>query len=106
MLDPESLVSMNLWGFAPQMWGVFADAMSAAVDASEDAEVLLPEVVGRIVSGDLRVEPATLSEIQVLPTDSLCVGVTHPGDLAVVQADIRSQIERGERSAAPFGDCS
>ena len=106
VLDPESLVSMNLWGFAPTMWEVFGEAMRAAVDASEDAEVLLPEVVGRIVSGDLVVAPIGLARISVLPTDSICVGVTHPGDLEVVQADIRGQIERGERSAAPFGERS
>ena len=106
MLDPNSLVSMNLWGFAPEMWEVFASAMGAAVDASEDAEVLLPEVVGRIVAGELSVDPSSLARFSVLPTDSLCVGVTHPGDLEVVQADIRSQIERGERTATPFADRS
>lgn len=42
-LDPSSLVSMNLWGFAPSMWGVLEDAMTAAKGASEDDEVLLPE---------------------------------------------------------------
>ncbi len=106
VLDPEALVSMNLWGFAPEMWEVFAEAMGAAVDASEDAEVLLPEVVGRIVDGDLAVSPSSLGTFGVLATDSICVGVTHPGDLEVVQADIRSQIERGERSETPFGDRS
>jgi hypothetical protein len=103
-LDPDSLVSMNLWGFAPEMWDVFGEAMRTAVDASEEAEVLLPEVVGRMVAGELEVSPSDLATISVLPTDSICVGVTHPGDLEVVQADIRAQIERGERSAAPFGD--
>ena len=103
-LDPRSLVSMNLWGFAPEMWETFDEAMRLAEDASEDAEVLLPEVVGRIVDGELLVEPAHLARFHVLATDSRCVGVTHPGDLEVVQADIRSQIERGERSATPFGD--
>ena len=29
-LDPEAVVSMNLWGFAPAMWEVFESAMSAA----------------------------------------------------------------------------
>ncbi|MEI8403921.1 MAG: NTP transferase domain-containing protein [Actinomycetes bacterium] len=105
-LDPASLVSMNLWGFAAPMWSIFADAMTAATDASEDAEVLLPEVVGRIVDGSLAVESPRMAEFHVLATESRCVGVTHPGDLEVVQRDIRSQIERGERSAAPFGDRS
>ena len=103
-LDPTCLVSMNLWGFAPQMWEVFALAMRSATDASEDAEVLLPELIGQMVSGDVTVASDHLAQIAVLPTTSACVGVTHPGDLEVVQADIRAQIERGERSATPFGD--
>ena len=103
-LDPDALVSMNLWGFAPEMWTAFDTAMTMAVGASEDAEVLLPEVVGRIVSGELPAAPSSLSTVEVLPTDSVCVGVTHPGDLEVVQADIRAQIERGDRPALPFGD--
>ena len=78
--------------------------MRSATDASEDAEVLLPELIGQMVSGDVTVASDHLAQIAVLPTTSACVGVTHPGDLEVVQADIRAQIERGERSATPFGD--
>ena len=51
-LDGDALVSMNLWGFTPAMRGVFERAMAAATDASEDAEVLLPEVVGELLAGD------------------------------------------------------
>ena len=102
VLDPAALVSMNLWGFAPEMWDVFEAAMAAATDASEDAEVLLPEVVGRIVAGELVVEPASLAKVTVLATESRCVGVTHPGDLEVVQADIAGQVKAGERPAHPF----
>jgi len=104
VLDPAALVSMNLWGFAPAMWTIFDDAMSAATDASEEAEVLLPEVIGRVVSGDLAVGDQALRDITVLATDSRCVGVTHPGDLSVVQSDIAKQIERGERPTRPFDE--
>lgn len=104
VLDPTALVSMNLWGFVPAMWNVFEASMAAATDASEDAEVLLPEVIGRMVAGNLSVEPPDLARITVLATDSRCVGVTHPGDLAVVQADILGQIAAGERPAHPFDE--
>ena len=103
MLDPTALVSMNLWGFEPAMWGAFAEAMDEAIHASEDAEVLLPEVVGRIISGEFTVGSEELTRIRVLPTDSRCVGVTHPGDLEVVQADIAAQIEGGQRPVRTFG---
>jgi hypothetical protein len=97
VLDPSSLVSMNLWGFAPSMWGVLHDAMSSAADASEDDEVLLPELVGRLVTGN-----ATLSRFDVLSTTSRCIGVTHPDDLGLVRAEIAAEVARGDRPPGAF----
>jgi len=99
-LDPSSLVSMNLWGFDPRMWGVLDDAMRRATDASEDAEVLLPELVGDLVEGRLGDE---LRSFRVLSTTSSCVGVTHPDDLELVREEIAAQVAAGERPAAAFG---
>ena len=100
-LDPNSIVSMNLWGFAPEMWEIFATAMAQATDASEEAEVLLPEVVGRVVNGTLNAAPA-LRQIDVLPTESRCIGVTHPGDLEVVRAELLELVAQGRRPQALF----
>ncbi len=47
-LSPDARVSMNLWGFTPSFHKTLQVAMAAATDASEEAEVLLPEVVGRV----------------------------------------------------------
>ena len=44
-LSPDARVSMNLWGFTPAFHKTLQAAMDAAIDASEEAEVLLPEVV-------------------------------------------------------------
>jgi hypothetical protein len=96
-LEPETRVSMNLWGFHPSMWPRFRRAMDEAVGVSEDAEVLLPDVVGRA----LREEAL---EFAVLEVNSRCLGVTHAEDLAIVQAAVRDQIARGERPAATFED--
>jgi hypothetical protein len=96
-LDPNSLVSMNLWGFAPSMWPVLGDAMSSASDASEDAEVLLPELVGRLVAGK-----GAESRFVVLSTTSRCIGVTHPDDLELVSAEIAEEVARGERPKGAF----
>ena len=46
-LSPDARVSMNLWGFTPAFHAVLQAAMAAATDASEEAEVLLPEVVAQ-----------------------------------------------------------
>ena len=101
-LDPDRLVSMNLWGFAPSMWNVFEQALAAAEDASEDQEVLIPEVIGQLVAGQIEDADPHLSTITVLSTDARCVGVTHPGDLEIVRDDVARQAERGERPATPF----
>jgi hypothetical protein len=90
-LSPDALVSMNLWGFTPAFHQVLVEAMAAATDASEEAEVLLPVVV----ADALPTHPFT-----VLPTDGRCIGVTHPDDLALVQAELNHQVGRGERAAA------
>jgi len=83
------------------MWDVFSAAMAQASDASEDAEVLLPELVGRVLSGDLHAADE-LKEVEAMVTDSRCIGITHPGDLEVVRNDLRQQIERGERASGIF----
>ena len=90
-LSPEARVSMNLWGFTPAFHGALRAAMDAATGASEEAEVLLPEVVARSLSA----YPFT-----VLPATGRCIGVTHPDDLALVQAELARQVGQGARPAA------
>lgn len=94
VLDPDTRVSMNLWGFQPAMWDLFVTAMAGAT-ATEQAEILLPTTVGAHL-GDEGVV------VRALPVDDACVGVTHPEDLALVQAAVRAQVERGERPARAF----
>jgi hypothetical protein len=89
-LPPDARVSMNLWGFTPTFHRTLQAAMDAATDASEEAEVLLPEVVASALDE---------SSFTVLPASGRCVGVTHPDDLALVQAEINRQVGRGERPA-------
>ena len=64
--------------------------MDAAVDASEESEVLLPEVVAQSLAG---------SPFSVLPAGGRCVGVTHPGDLSLVQEELTRQVASGGRPA-------
>ena len=93
-LSADTLVSMNLWGFDASMWEVFTAAMATAA-ASEDAEVLLPEIVGEQIRSKSRT-------FRALPATSRCVGVTHADDLPVVQAEIAAQVARGERGEFAF----
>lgn len=89
-LSADARVSMNLWGFTPAFHKTLQAAMDAAVDASEEKEVLLPEVVAQSL---------TSSSFAVLPADGRCVGVTHPDDLSLVQAELNRQVAAGERPA-------
>ncbi len=89
-LSGDDRVSMNLWGFTPSFHKTLQAAMDAAVDASEEAEVLLPEVVAQSLGANPFV---------VLPAVGRCVGVTHPGDLTLVQAELNRQVAAGERPA-------
>ena len=90
VLPPDARVSMNLWGFTPAFHKTLQAAMEAAVGASEEAEVLLPEVVA---------ESLSTSSFTVLPARGRCIGVTHPDDLSLVQAELNRQVAAGERPA-------
>ena len=90
LISPDARVSMNLWGFTPAFHQTLQAAMDAATGASEEAEVLLPEVVAQSLA---------TTTFTVLPASGRCIGVTHPDDLALVQAEIDHQIGHGERPA-------
>jgi hypothetical protein len=89
-LSPDARASMNLWGFTPDFHRTLQAAMDAASGASEESEVLLPEVVAQSL---------TTSPFAVLAAAGRCVGVTHPDDLTLVQAELNRQVAAGERPA-------
>ncbi|HEY2427707.1 MAG TPA: NTP transferase domain-containing protein [Acidimicrobiales bacterium] len=89
-LSPDARVSMNLWGFTPAFHKALQGAMDAAVDASEESEVLLPEVVTASLASNT---------FTVLPAQGRCIGVTHPDDLSLVQDELNRQVAAGERPA-------
>ena len=103
-LDGDLPASVNLWGFHPDIWKVFASAMDASgldeaallasVAAGGEvpkAEVLLPEVVATMVA-----EHEGLP-VRVITTDAKLVGVTHAADLPVVSAELARQVAWGIR---------
>jgi hypothetical protein len=91
MLPPDARVSMNLWGFTPAFHVALKAAMDAATEASEEVELLLPEVVAHSLGSF----PFT-----VLPATGRCIGVTHPDDLALVQTELAREVGQGVRPAA------
>lgn len=100
-LEPDTLVSVNLWGFEPEIWKEIDAALEEhqSMAGSPDAprEVLLPEVVSAMVS-----RGQGGSDFALIRSEERCIGVTHPGDLAVVRAEVASMVARGARPENPW----
>jgi len=105
-LDPDQLVSVNLWGFRPELRPVLEEAARTRGregDGRDDGEVLLPVVIDDLVAGRRSGVDGTEVRVQVLEADGRCIGVTHPGDVALVQAELAREIARGDRPAPLWG---
>ncbi len=90
-LAGDELVSMNMWGFTPQVLSElrrrFADFLARSGRAA-DAELLLPEVVQSVVrDGRFRVD--------VLPGSGEWCGITFRQDEERVRSVISSLVDRG-----------
>ena len=91
-LDPETLVSMNFWGFTPDIFGKMRDTFTAFLARLKPddvkSEYVLPVMVGDLVrAGQLHVS--------VLSTDEDWFGVTYREDAAHVSAELRRLTDSG-----------
>ena len=92
-LAPESLVSMNMWGFSPSLLDTLAQEFPAFLEkaAAENplkAEYFLPTVV----DGMLHRGEAT---VRVLPCPDRWQGVTYPEDKPIVKAALAQMAADG-----------
>ena len=91
LLDPETIVSMNFWGFTPKIFdnleSDFREFLSTNSD-SPKAEFFLPSVVDKMISNN----DATVS---VLRTDSKWLGLTYKEDKPLATKQIKRLQERG-----------
>ena len=91
-LDPDSLVSMNFWGFQPaifdQMQAYFEEFLKAADPADIKAECLLPVMVDCLLKrGSITVD--------MLETEAVWFGVTYQEDRPLVQQALRELHAKG-----------
>ena len=91
-LDPESVVSMNFWGFTPWIFEKMEAYFDAFLrDLSPDelkAECLLPVLVDRLITyGEMTVS--------VLHTDAVWFGVTYQEDRPVVEKALKALHDQG-----------
>ena len=101
-LDGDALVSLNLWGFGPEMPAVLAAAMAEAEQASEEARGPAARG-GRHAAGARPGGISRLAPFRVLPTAGRCIGVTHPEDLALAQAERGREVGHRRASGPPLG---
>lgn len=111
VLEPDTLVSVNLWGLHSSVWPVLEAAVAVVHpevspdgelggEPAGDTEVLLPEVIGAMVTGR-GAGPA--QPVRVLEGIGRCIGVTHPGDLPVVRTELAVMVGQGIRSERVWG---
>ena len=92
ILDGESPVSMNFWGFAPGIFDVleekFTDFVKNIPEGDLTAEYLLPVCVDELIrAGEL--------EVNVLKTSAIWFGVTYQEDKPRVMEELRKLHEMG-----------
>ena len=93
LLDTESAVSMNMWGFTPwaleEMEGYFEAFLRSPAGAEVTGECLLPTMVGEMIAGGkLAVDAAT--------TDESWFGMTYREDRATTADMLRKLTAEGK----------
>jgi len=85
-LAPDTVVSMNFWGFAPtifpELQRYFEDFLRTEAGDNPKAECLLPVMVGRLLSQERM-------EVSVLHSDDRWFGMTYREDRETVAAELR-----------------
>ncbi len=96
-LADDTVVSMNLWGFGPQIlpqlttrFGSFLERSAANIDT---AEYFLPGVVKEMIADGT-------TQVKVLSTDDQWYGVTYQQDKPRVKASMARLVEQGIYPAA------
>jgi dTDP-glucose pyrophosphorylase len=90
-LDPETVVSMNMWGFQPSFFHYSEDLIRSffAPDTfDEKAELYIPNVIDYLIK-------AEILNVKVLTTDSTWFGVTYPEDKPLVIVQLQKLIDQG-----------
>ena len=90
-LSPDTLVSMNLWGFRPDLFGYLEEGFKEFLKENINEpkkEYFLPLIVTQLI------ESAT-KKVAVLPAEDKWYGVTYKEDKPAVVAAIEEMIAKG-----------
>lgn len=100
-VDPDSLVSMNMWGLTPEFIDLLEEGFAEffqEMDGNElTAEYLLPIYIDRLLK-------KKKVSVQVLETSDKWFGVTYKEDKQTVMENFKKLIENGVYGEKLFGD--
>ena len=96
-LSDETVVSMNCWGFTPDVFGLIAGGFERflAAGPSDTSEYYLPFAISEI-------KDMGKADIKVYSTDARWYGVTYKEDKQKVVDGLKSLIDKGEYSVPLF----
>ncbi|NLI20180.1 MAG: hypothetical protein GX418_01315 [Clostridiales bacterium] len=92
VLDPDSLVSMNLFGFTPAIFDSARRRFDAFLRAIKPGDIKAEYVLPVLIDQMMREEGLA---VDVLPTDAVWFGVTYKEDKPFVQEQLRRMHEQG-----------
>lgn len=90
-LSGDELVSMNMWGFTPTVFGALARSFEEFLEREQDdakAEFMLPAAVQRMIDDGV-------ARVRVLPEAGRWCGVTYREDRPAVAAHIAGLVAQG-----------
>ena len=90
-IPADTIVSMNMWGFTPSIFGELDTRFARFLDAHGDdplLEFFIPSVVADLVK-------ESRARVRVLPTHELWLGVTYKDDVGGFHQAVREMTDRG-----------
>jgi NDP-sugar pyrophosphorylase family protein len=90
-LTPDTLVSMNMWGFKPSYFKLTEDEFNSFIEENGQelkGEFYIPTVIDNLIHKEIL-------KVKILKTNSEWFGVTYPEDKAAVQTQLSALIAKG-----------
>jgi dTDP-glucose pyrophosphorylase len=90
-LNPDTIVSMNFWGFSPDIFNVVERLFKKFLRKYSDdqhEEFLLPHLVDHMIKNDIK-------DFEMLDTKSLWMGITYKKDLKLVSSKLKKLTSEG-----------
>ncbi len=91
-LEPDTTVSMNMWGFMPRIFSRLGEKFRDFLenhDPGKQEEFLIPSAINELIhAGEL--------QVRVLDTPASWIGMTHKEDREAVRRKLAAMVARGE----------